>query len=404
MDRVILHCDLNNFYASVECLERPELRGRPVAVCGDESLRHGIVLAKNNMAKKAGIKTGEPLHSARRKCPSLTVVPACFDKYLAFSRRAREIYARRAFRIESFGIDECWLDITGCDDPVACANEIRADIRNELGITASVGVSWNKIFAKLASDLKKPDATTHITRSNYKRIIWPLDAAALLYVGPATRKRLASAAIFTIGDIAAAPPGFLSGLLGKWGLTLSSYANGLDRSPVLPSDVSPDIKSIGNSTTTPHDLISESDVKQTFFLLSESVAERMRKHGLKGKTLQISIKYNDLNSCERQSTLPYHTCVSGEIAAAALRLYKLHSSGLPVRALGVRLSDLISPYAEQLSWLSGGGRKEELERTIDSLRGRFGHFCIQRALMLSVPQPFCPPVAEASPNSIAFMR
>jgi len=219
MKRVILHSDLNNFYASVECLYRPELRDKPVAVGGDPERRHGIVLAKNYLAKATGIKTGEALWQARQKCPGLTVVPPNFPLYLRFSRLARKIYADYTDQIEPFGIDEAWLDVTGSHilgNGVQIADEIRERMKFELGVTVSVGVSWNKIFAKLGSDLKKPDATTAITRENYTRVAWPLPAEDLLYVGRATQRKLYKHGIYTIGDIAGAEPQYLRSFLGKW--------------------------------------------------------------------------------------------------------------------------------------------------------------------------------------------
>ena len=257
--RVILHSDMNNFYAGVECHHRPEIRSKPVVVGGDEEARHGIVLAKNNIAKAAGIKTGEALWQAREKCDGLIVIPPNYPLYIRYSRLARQIYSDYTPQVESFGLDECWLDVSG-DDGVHIANEIRARIKKELGVTASIGVSFNKIFAKLGSDIKKPDATTVISKENYKEVAWPLPVEELLYVGPKTKQKLNKYGINTIGELAKTPESFLHSLLGKVGNVLYSFANGLDESPVKYSDERSCIKSIGNSTTTPRDLVNDEDV------------------------------------------------------------------------------------------------------------------------------------------------
>jgi DNA polymerase IV len=254
MGRTILHVDINNYYASIECLYRPEIRDKPVIVGGDVEARHGIVLAKNNIAKKAGIKTGDAIWQAKQKCAGLIVVPPDFRKYLRFSRMARAIYADYTDQIESFGIDEGWCDVTGSirlfGDGQHIADTIRQRMKNELGVTVSVGVSFNKIFAKLGSDMKKPDVTTVINEDNFKQLVWPLPVGELLYVGRSTRRKLESRAIFTIGDLAHTDSHNLKLLLGVWGETLWQFANGLDSAPVKRAGVESIVKSIGNSTTT----------------------------------------------------------------------------------------------------------------------------------------------------------
>ena len=237
MERVIFHCDLNNFYASVECLHHPQYRNIPMAVGGDVEKRHGIILAKNMLAKKAGVTTGEALWQAMQKCPNLTIVKPNFSLYLRFSRLVREIYADYTDRIESFGIDEVWMDVTESvklfGDPVELANTIRQRIKEEVGITASIGVSFNKVFAKLGSDYKKPDATTVITRDNMEQVVFPLPVEDLLYVGRATTQKMHLMGIMTIGDCARTDVGLLKRRFGKWGEYLWRFANGLDNSPVL---------------------------------------------------------------------------------------------------------------------------------------------------------------------------
>ncbi len=385
--RVILHSDMNNFYASVECVHRLDTRGKPVAVGGDEELRHGIVLAKNNIAKAAGIRTGEALWQAREKCPGLVVVPPNYPLYLRYAKLARQIYADYTSQIEPFGLDEAWLDVSG-EDGVRVANEIRSRIKRELGVTASVGVSYNKIFAKLGSDIKKPDATTLISQSNFKSVAWPLPVEELLYVGRATKLKLHRIGVTTIGDLAATPASLLHGLFGKVGDVLFTFANGLDDSPVMQMDEESLIKSVGNSTTTPRDLTCNEDVKLTLFVLCESVCARMREHGFLGRTVAISIRDNELFRFERQCKLDRPSHISREIADAAMRLFaENYSWPRPIRSIGVRCTDLVpTSMPLQLSVFSDEQerqKQEALDRTVEELRRRFGHFCIQRACMLA---------------------
>lgn len=390
--RVILHSDMNNFYASVECAQRPEMRGRPVVVGGDEELRHGIVLAKNQLAKATGIRTGEALWQARRKCPGLEILPPDFRLYQRYAKFARQIYADYTPQVEPFGLDEAWLDVSG-DNGEMVANEIRQRMKRELGITASVGVSYNKIFAKLGSDIKKPDATTVISEDNYKAVAWPLPVEELLYVGRSTRQKLQKIGISTIGELARTPAPLLHSLFGKLGDVLHTYANGFDKSPVRPMDEESLIKSIGNSTTTPRDLVCNEDVKITLYVLCESVCARLREHGFLSRTVAISIRDNELFRFERQVKLQKPSCISGEIAAAAMQLFGEHYSfPKPVRSLGVRCTDLApAGTPTQLSLFDDEGcriRQETLDRTVDDLRRRFGHFSIQRASVLA-DAPLC---------------
>ena len=385
--RVILHSDMNNFYASVECVHRPEIRNRPVVVGGDEELRHGIVLAKNYTAKAAGIRTGEALWQAREKCPGLVVLPPNYPLYLRYAKFARQIYADYTSRIEPFGLDEAWLDVSG-EDGVLIANEIRKRIKNELGVTASVGVSYNKIFAKLGSDIRKPDATTLISRDNFKSVAWPLPVEELLYVGRPTKSKLHRLGITTSGELAATPAPLLRNLFGKVGDVLYTFANGYDDSPVMQMDEESLIKSVGNSTTTPRDLTCNEDVKITLFVLCESVCARMREHGFLCRTVAVSVRDNELFRFERQTKLPKPSHISGEIADTAMRLFaENYSWPRPVRSIGVRCTDLITSNTPfQLSVFSDERKRqknETLDKTVDAIRKRFGHFCIQRACVLA---------------------
>lgn len=389
MARTILHCDLNSFYASVECLYRPELFGKPVVVGGDVEARHGIVLTKNTLAKQAGVKTGEALWQAKQKCPGLICLPPDYRKYLRFSRLARNIYADYSDRIESFGIDECWISVTGSThlfgEGAQIADTIRRRLREELGITGSVGVSFNKIFAKLGSDLKKPDATTIITQENFRDVVWPLPVGELLYVGRSTQNKLENRGVFTIGELARRDVHSLRLQLGVWGETLWNFANGLDNAPVSLSGEESFIKSIGNSTTTPRDLVNEEDVKLVLFVLAESVAARLRCHGLKCRTVAIHVRNNELFSFERQGKLPAPSFISSDIVRRAMELFRQYYTwDKPIRSIGVRGADLVT--AARLVQLdlfeTNKEEQEELERTVDRLRERFGPYCIQRCALL----------------------
>lgn len=407
--RTILHSDMNNFYASVECHHRPEIRQKAVVVGGDEELRHGIVIAKNYLAKTAGIRTGEALWQAREKCSGLVVLSPNYPLYLRYAKLARAIYTDYTDQIEPFGLDEAWIQIDG-ENGESVANEIRGRIKCELGVTASVGVSYNKVFAKLGSDLRKPDATTVISQNNYQAMVWPLPVEDMLYVGSATRHKLNKYGIVTIGQLAKTPEGFLHGLLGKVGTILHTFANGMDQSPVMRMDEESQIKSVGNSTTTPRDLENNEDVKIILFVLSESVCARMREHGFLSRTVVISIRDNELFRFERQMKLSKPSCISGEIAAATLQLFQQHYNwNKPVRSIGVRCTDLLpSNIPLQLSMFEDEATRQKMEaldRTIDSLRQRFGHFSVQRASVLA-DRPLCgiDPKNDHTIHPVGFFR
>lgn len=398
-DRCILHIDMNNFFATVECRGRKELMGKPVAVGGDEEARHGIILAKNYEAKAFGVKTGESIFEARKKCPRLIILPPHYDEYIKVSRAARSIYARYTDLIESFGIDECWMDVTESEylfgSGVRIADEIRESVKRELGVTVSVGVSFNKIFAKLGSDLKKPDATVPILRENFREAIWGLPAEELLFVGEKTKKRLNLLGIYTIGELAAAEPELLSRYLGKNGLMLRNYALGRDSSPVLRNDASYPIKSVGNSTTAPRDIKTLRDAEIVFAVLCESVAVRLRAAGKRCTTVRISVRGNDLSWHSRQCKVE-PTFSEREIYNAALKMYIKEHDGSYVRSLGVCGADLCPERDEQISVFDGEtvgrSRLEVLERTADEIRGRFGRYAIRRGIMLEDRQlsELCP--------------
>lgn len=393
MGRAILHIDMNSCYASIECLHHPEIRHLPVAVGGDVEARHGIILAKNELAKRAGVKTGEALWQAKQKCPDLVIVPPHYQLYLRFSRMARAIYAEYTDLIEPFGLDEAWIDVTGSGvfgDAVEIAETIRNRVKFELGITVSIGVSFNKIFAKLGSDYKKPDADTVFGKDDYREKVWPLPVEELLYVGPATTRKLRARCIRTIGDLAQTDPSLLHSWLGKMGYVLHAFANGNDPSPVAPLGEEAIIKSIGNSTTTPRDLTCEEDVNIIFYVLAESVAARMRENGFRAKTVQISLRDTDLFSFERQCKLESPSCLASELHDAGMRLLRDHYRfRKPLRSVGIRGMDLVPiQTAMQLNFFEDPVRREkrkQLEVAVDELRRRFGHAAVSRAVTMCDP-------------------
>lgn len=387
MERAILHIDCNKFYASVECLHRPEIRDKPVAVGGSAEERRGIILTKNEIAAKYGIATGEPLWQARRKCPDLIVVPPNFPLYIRFSKMARNIYRDYSRQIEPFGLDENWIDVTGAQkSPAAIAQEIRRRVKYELGITVSIGVSWNKIFAKFGSDYKKPDAVTVIDHENYKDIVWKSPCSDLLFVGPATKRKLNSYGIYTVGELANSGQEFLKSVFGKNGEVLYTFANGLDTTPVCDMDDEQAIKSIGNSTTTPRDMVNDEDVKTVMTVLAESVARRLREHGVKGRGVSISVRDCDLRSFTRQARLKMYTDVSSEIIAGAMALFRAsYDWRRPLRSVGVTVFD----FGQELLQFDLAGsverheKLEKVERAVDDIRRRFGNYAVQRASLLA---------------------
>lgn len=388
VSRCILHSDLNNFYASVEMLKDPSLRNVPLAVTGSIKDRHGIVLAKNMLAKRAGVKTGDVVWQARQKCPGIVFVPADFSSYIRVSREVRKIYERFTDRIESFGIDECWLDVTASrflfGDGKTIAETIRETVKRECGVTVSVGVSWNKIFAKLASDMKKPDAVTVISPENYRETAWKLPAGDLLYVGRATAKRLSIFGISTIGDLACADEGMLIQELGKWGKVLYDYANGADSSPVKAMGEEREVKSIGNSLTCYRDLEEEDEIYMLFLLLADSVSERLSESGLgRAGTVKISVVDRDLHRFGKQGKTQC-TRNAKELADCAMELFRaLKTDGKPVRALGISVSEFGA--MEQLDLFGRSAEEEKRERAdaaVSKIREKYGGLAIQRAAVL----------------------
>lgn len=372
----------------------PELRDKPLAVCGSQEERHGIVLAANYIAKPYGVKTGMAVWQARQRCPHLVMLPPDMGEYIRFSQMAREIYEDYTDQIEPFGLDENWLDVTGSvgmfGSPMTIAREISDRMKFELGITCSIGVADNKITAKLGSDYKKPDAITRIERDNYREVVYPLPVEDLLYVGPATSKKLRGLGISTIGGLAQAPLDTLTRKLGKMGTVLQTFALGLDPSPVQKSSHIPNIKSVGNSATTPRDMTCDSDVELMLLLLAESVASRMRELASRCTVVEVYIRDVELNSFCRQRKLEVPTCSSDEIAQTACDLFRQNYRWVrPLRSIGVRGAGLVEATAgTQLSLYPEETRRDKWERidaAVDRLRQRYGYRSIQRARLFTDP-------------------
>ncbi len=392
-ERVILHSDLNNFFASVEIALNPALAGKPLIVCGDPKERHGVVLAKNEEAKKYGIKTAETVYSALKKCPNLQMVGSHFHEYKKYSQRVVEIYGRFTDKVEECSIDECSLDMTESTDLFGCgyeiAEKIRETVKEELHLTVSVGVSFNKVFAKLASELKKPDAVTEITRENYREKVWPLPVTELLFVGKSTAQTLAGLGVHTIGELANADEALLSRFLGKRGRQLRVYARGEDNEPVHFEKRKEDLKSIGNSMTLPKDITNVEEVKRWFYALSESVAARLRAADVgRASTVHIVVRNERLEDTTCQKKVS-PTALCGDIAKAAYELYCKHfPRGVKVRMLGVTVSGF-DHHIEQMSLdslLSGESasyeKKERAENAIAKIRKKYGYATVQRGLVM----------------------
>lgn len=380
--RTILHCDLNNFFASVECKENPELKNYPVAVCGNIEERRGIVLAKNDLAKATGVTTGEPIWQAKQKCRNLVVVSPHFNLYEEYSRKTYEIYTRFTDQIEAFGIDECWLDVTGSTRLFGSGEEIafkiKETVKSELGIFLSVGVSFNKVFAKLGSDMKKPDAITVISYDNFKDKIWGLPCSDIIGVGRATNAKLKKYSINTIGELAQTSPEFLKRLLGICGVYLWRYANGLDDSPVHHQSYCREIKSVGNSTTCPFDLSDDDQVWRVMYKLSQSVCERLRAHDLAANGVQISIKTPDMRVTEYQTHLYSPIKSSLYLCKTGFDLFKKHFFwDSKIRAVGIRAINLSYNSDEKQLTLLDDNKKiekfEKLEEVGDTLKKRYGN-------------------------------
>lgn len=391
MKRRILHCDMNNFYASVECMLNPELKGKAVAVGGSQEERHGIILAKNYAAKAYGVSTGEAIWQAKQKCKDLVVVPPHYEHYIKYSRLAREIYSRFTDKIEPFGMDECWLDISGTEmlfgSAEKVANDIREIIKFELGLTISVGVSFNKIFAKLGSDMKKPDAVTCLFEEDFKEKIWNLPASDMLGVGRRTEATLDRYGIHTIGQLATMDPNFLKSVLKSYGSMLWAYANGYDNSAVCDYGYKSPIKSIGHGITTKRDLEKESDVWPVILELSQDIGHKLRENELAATGVSICVRDTELFTKGWQCKLPMSAQSESYLAREAYKLF-LNSYGWKhdIRSITVRAIDLIpADTPTQMDLFNDRtslDRMESIDAVVDKLRQRFGNKAVQPASLL----------------------
>lgn len=397
-DRTILHCDCNSYYASVELLSHPELKDQPVAVCGDPESRHGIILAKNEPAKKMGVQTAETLWQAQRKCPGLILLPAHRDRYRYYYEKINAIYLSVTDQVEAFSIDESWLDVTGSyhlfGDGKTIADDLRRRIREELGLTISVGVSFNKTLAKLGSDFKKPDATTCFTRENYRQLLYPLPVGRMLFIGPAAEKILVAHGVKTIGDLAACPPATLTALLGKTGESFHQWANGIDDAPVRRWGEADPVKSIGNGLTFAQDLVGESQWKQGLIPLCEQVGERLRRQGFKCQTLALQIKDPQFKVISRQMKMNPPTALTRALFEGSLSLLRsCWQPEAPIRMLTVTASGLVdenAPVYEQMDLFTPQNptnpKQAQLEKAIDQVRARYGKGAVSISTVMNTPE------------------
>ncbi len=381
LDRTILHCDMNGFYASVELLDHPELKDKPMAVCGNPENRHGIILAKNEIAKKCGVATAETLWQARRKCPRLRVVPPHHEKYRYYSKLINNIYLEFTDMVEPFSVDESWLDVTASLNLFGSgrkiADKIRDSVRKRLGLTLSAGVSFNKIFAKMGSDYKKPDATTVISRENFKNILWPLDVTSMFFVGKSTAEKLKTLGINTIGELALCDRRTMVSMLGKQGGLIHDYANGLDDAPVLRYDAREPAKSIGNGITFRRDLSGTDDIKIAVISLSDTVATRLRKHKMKASGVKVDIKSPAFKTISRQQQLDNPTNLAETIAETSMDIIrKSWQLSSPIRMITITAINLCDEeQSMQLSLFfdeQDSEKSEKIERTMDDIREKFG--------------------------------
>jgi len=390
-DRVIFHIDINHCYAQIEEMKYPQLRDVPMAVGGHEEKRHGIILAKNDPAKRAGVITGESLREALEACPELLIIPPNYDDYIYYTGQVKQIYREYSDAVESFGLDEAWVDYTHSaqlfGDPVSMARHIQQRVLTEIGLTVSVGISWNKAFAKLGSDMKKPSGLTAITRENYRQLAWPLPVGDLLYVGPATERKLRERGMHTIGDLAGYPVRHLHKAMGIAGDLISALANGEDSSPVQEISYTAPVKSVGNSMTLIHDVGSLEELRPAAYVLAEAVASRLKDQGLEGDVISASMRSSGLDWYMKQRRIAERTNLSGEILEVMMDLIaECYDFSMPLRAVGVSVSDL-RPWRlqRQLSLFTDELSREKalrLDQAVDEVRSRYGFAAVRRACTL----------------------
>jgi len=370
--------------------ETLDLRTIPSAVGGDMTLRHGIILAKSLPAKKYGVQTGETLLEAQRKCPGLVLVPPHYNLYERCSEAFMEILREYSDVVEQYSIDEAFVDMSASchlfGTPVEAANEIRERIKNELGFTVNIGVSCNKLLAKMASDFKKPDRVHTLYPEEIEAKMWPLSVSELFFVGRATTKKLFSIGIKTIGELAAADPIWLRSILKKQGEIIWGFAHGVDCSPVL-SAPTPN-KGYGNSTTIPFDVVDVDGARKVLLALAETVGNRLREDKVQVEVIAVGIRYSDLSYVSHQRRLSASTNLTGELYRHACELFEELWNGAPVRHLGIhtcRVQD--SDFSRQLTLFDTLDYEKlaRMDLTVDRIRERFGIDSVQRAIFLNQP-------------------
>ncbi len=389
MERVILHCDLNNFYASVECSQNPILWTKPVAVTGNPRTRHGIILAKNEVAKSFGVKTAQTIWEAKQLCPNLICLPPQFELYQQYSKRVREIYKRFTDKVESFGPDECWLDVTHSQklfgDGETIANTIRESVKKEVGLTISVGVSFNKYFAKLGSDLKKPDATTVISKENFKQKIWDMPADVLIFIGKRTYLKLQKLNIHTIGDLANADENLLKQQFGILGSQYKRIASGQDDTEITHQDFLDETKSVGNGMTAIRDLNTREEVEILVLTLAEKVTFRMRQAHLSGRTARLSIRNSDLTHKSHSITRNTPIDNANDFAKMCMELfdkYWSHLAPYSIRSIRISMSNLTqTDTAQQIDLFDfeKTAKLKKLNQSLDKIRDKYGYYAVRRA-------------------------
>lgn len=380
-EKNILHIDMDNCFASIEAVLNPKLKGKQVAVCGSTAERHGIVLAKSQEAKMAGVKTGEVIWQAKQKAKNLIIVPPQYDKYIEFSQKARNIYLDFTNKVEAFGIDECWLDVTGAynlfGDGVKIAKLIKERIKKELKITVSIGVSFNKIFAKMASDYNKPDGLTVVTRDNFKKMLWPLEINRMMGVGHATKKRLNKMGVYTIGELAKIDTWYLEKSLGVNGVYLQEYAKGLDKNPVENKEYRTKVKSVSRGMTLKEDILNKNDIRNVFQELAFDVSKTLRENAQKAAGIQITVKDSEFSVKQYQSKLDIPSQSSIYLAESSEKLFfERHKFDKPIRSLTLSGIDLVDEHCcVQLNLFSDYDdymKKEELDKVIYKIREKYG--------------------------------
>jgi len=389
-ERIIFHIDINHCYAQIEEMMYPALRSVSMAVGGHEETRHGIILTKNDLAKAKGIRTGESLRDAYEKDPDLLIIPPHYEEYIYYTNKVKEIYQDYSDHVESFGLDEAWIDYTDSrklfGEPEKVCREIVNRVETELGLKVSAGVSWNKIFAKLGSDRKKKDGPCMITRENYQKIVWPLPVQDLLYVGPATYEKLHRREIRTIGDLAHYPVAHLQNAMGMAGVMIHAFANGVDTSPVAETNEVNIPKSVGNSMTLIHDVHSLEELRPVYYVLCEAVASRLREQGLEGSVISVSLRSAGLDwyGCERK--LDQKTNISDEIFAAVMSLACRYDFQIPLRACGVTVGHLAEDRkVRQMNLFVNETAREKARKAdvaLDQIRERYGFYAVRRASTL----------------------